>query len=283
MKNSPLVSVCIPVFNGKKYISETISSIVAQGYPNVEILVQDNASTDGTWELLESIAKENPNLKLERNEKNVGMAPNWNLAINRAKGDYVMLLSADDLLEPGFICECLKIFDLKKVDIVTTNHYYLESGIKRKRKLKIKEGLYQNFSGKVLLLNPFSINFTLFSKHALKRFLNKGEIFTKNILTCDYDLWIKIALSGLSVFYVKDCLASYRIHEANLSKHIVRMNRQAAVVILLHRRVLQRECLISYKITIFRFILRMLRNYLKTYELDKRLIKVLDRELFRGA
>jgi glycosyltransferase involved in cell wall biosynthesis len=280
MDKLPLFSICIPVFNGKKYIGETIASIIGQNYPNIEVLVQDNASTDGTWEVLESLGKNYQCLKLERNKKNKGMAPNWNLVINRAKGDFIMLLSADDLLEPNFINRCLEIFNTQKVDIVTTNHFYLEMGNRRKRRLPIKEGLYQNFSNKVLLLNPFSINFTLFTQQAIKRLYQNNKIFSKNIFACDYDLWIRIALSGHTVFYIGDCLASYRIHETNLSRQIMRMNRQAAVVVLAHRKELRNNCKVSFYITLFRFILRTVRNNLFYHSWDKRLFFVLFREAF---
>ena len=98
-----MVSVCIPVYNGSLFIEETINSVLCQDYRNLEIVVQDNASTDGTWDLLQLIAFKHSQLSIARNETNVGMAPNWNLCINRAKGDYLMLLSADDLLEKGFL------------------------------------------------------------------------------------------------------------------------------------------------------------------------------------
>jgi glycosyltransferase involved in cell wall biosynthesis len=82
-ENKQLVSVCIPVFNSVKYVQETIDSILAQDYPNLEIIVQDNVSTDGTWELLQKLAKEHPQLSIAQNKTNVGMAPNFNIAINR--------------------------------------------------------------------------------------------------------------------------------------------------------------------------------------------------------
>ena len=156
-------------YNGEQYIKETIQSVILQRYDNVEIIVQDNASTDATGNILKDLAQTCPQLSLQSNERNEGMAPNWNLAINRAHGDYIMLLSADDLLAPGFLTACLKVIQNASVDIVTTDHFLLRKGVKVKRKISVAQGDYRNFAGTVLLLNPFSINFSLFKKETITR------------------------------------------------------------------------------------------------------------------
>jgi glycosyltransferase involved in cell wall biosynthesis len=97
---APLVSVCIPVYNGERYIVETIQSVISQKHTNIEIVVQDNASQDGTWDILKAMSCRDSRLSIMKNATNVGMAPNWNLVVNRARGEYIMLLSADDLISP---------------------------------------------------------------------------------------------------------------------------------------------------------------------------------------
>jgi glycosyltransferase involved in cell wall biosynthesis len=277
----PLISVCIPVYNGEKYVAETINSVQRQTYSNIEILIQDNASTDNTWPILQSLAQQDSRLFVRRNNQNCGMAGNWNIAINRARGDYVMLLSADDLLLPEFIEKCLTTFQERKVDAVATNHFYLKSGKQIKRKLKVKAKVYQNFSHLVLLFNPFSINFTLFSRQLVNQLSVGGNLFSKSYYTCDYDLWIRLALSNHRVAYLDESLGVYRVHDENLSKQVKRMSRQAALTIFSHKKALKKFCPIVYRATLFRFVLRSLRDGLRYNIWDSQLLCALKAELLR--
>ena len=150
------------------------------------------------------------------------MAPNWNLAVGRAAGDYVMVLSADDLLESGFIDACLAVFARGQVDMVTTNHFWLRDGKKKCRKMKVAPGPHRDFSSMILLKNPFSINFTIFSREALERLQTGGRLFAVKLYSCDYDLWIRAALVGIVIHYLEAPLATYRVHESNLSRQVTR-------------------------------------------------------------
>lgn len=275
-----MVSVCIPVYNGEKYIGDAIRSVLLQGYPNMEILIQDNASTDKTWRLVRSLAQQYPQLSLERNETNVGMAPNWNMVINRASGDYIMLLSADDLLGPDFLTACFSVFQDPRVEVVTTNHFLLKKEIETKRKVPVAGGIYKNFAGRVLLLNPFSINFSLFRRDTIERLKRERNLFRESFFTCDYDLWIRVALSGIGVHYIEQPLGAYRVHETNLSRQVVRMNRQAALTVLSHKKALKNVCNIAYRTTLARFMMRFIIHALALRAFSKRILSVLVRELF---
>lgn len=230
----PLVSICIPVFNTVKYVRQTIESVLAQQYPNIEILVQDNASTDGTWELLESLAAQHPRIQIERNQVNLGMSGNWNTVIKKAQGDYVMLLSADDLLEPNFLSNCLKAFDVDEVDFVSAHYWYLyPDGSTRERWMRIADvdGIYQDFACEVLRTNPFFINFTLFKKSLLGRMCSNGDLFS-DYLTCDYGLFLRLGYSGARMKYLARPLGYYRIHESNLSHNQIRMQWHSVLTLL---------------------------------------------------
>lgn len=267
---TPLVSVCIPVYNGLKYLGETISSVLAQNCPQLEIVVQDNASTDGTWEYLQELAIVHPELAIGRNESNVGMAPNWNLAVNRARGEYIMLLSADDLLEPGFLNTCLAVFSREAVDVVSANHFWLRNGEKHRRKMKVAAGGHQNFSAMILLQNPFSINFTLFSREIVEQLRVSGNLFAVNYFSCDYDLWLRLALAGKRIFYLDEPLGTYRTHQENLSRQTMRMHRHAALIVLRHHKALEKAAGFAYRLTLLRFIYRIFSCLVRLRKLDRR-------------
>ena len=97
----PLVSVCIGSYNREKYIRETLDSVFAQTYPNLEVIVVDDASTDRTVEIVQSYGER---VRLIRRETNSGMCPvTRNQAVRAATGDYVALLDSDDGWYPAKI------------------------------------------------------------------------------------------------------------------------------------------------------------------------------------
>lgn len=104
-----LVSIVIPVFNRAKFIEETIQSALNQSYPYVEVVVSDNSSTDGTWELLQKISSENENVRIYRNESNIGPVRNWIKAVSLADGYYTKILWSDDQMDPEFVSSALEM------------------------------------------------------------------------------------------------------------------------------------------------------------------------------
>jgi len=98
MTSHPLVSVCIAVFNCERYIGQAIRSALNQTFNDFEVLVVDNASTDNTVGVVESIG--DPRIRLIRNPTNIGPCLNWNRSIEEARGTFIKMLGADDLLYP---------------------------------------------------------------------------------------------------------------------------------------------------------------------------------------
>ncbi len=98
----PLVSAGIPVFQGENFLDETLQALRAQDYPNLEIVVCDNASTDRTAEIVERHAAEDPRVRLIVNDVNIGAASNYNKVFAVARGEYFAWNAHDDLSSPGF-------------------------------------------------------------------------------------------------------------------------------------------------------------------------------------
>ena len=103
----PMVSVIIPVFNGEKYLRESLDSIVNQTYPNIEILVMDDASTDSTPEI---IASYGDRIKCYRQPQNKRQYQNVNYALQMVSGEYVAIYHADDVYEPTIVAEEVSFF-----------------------------------------------------------------------------------------------------------------------------------------------------------------------------
>src|SRR6478672_8774736 len=92
--SSPLVSICIPVYNGERFIDDTIKCCINQTYTNIEILFSDNCSTDGTIARIKSY--NDPRIKIFSNETNIGLVANYRKALSYASGKYMGFLGADD-------------------------------------------------------------------------------------------------------------------------------------------------------------------------------------------
>jgi glycosyltransferase involved in cell wall biosynthesis len=102
--NIPKVSILIPVYNRKDYIAECIQSAINQTFQDIEIIVVDNASDDGTWEICKKFEAKDRRIRIFRNESNIGPVRNWIRCVQESQGVYSKLLFSDDCLE----IDCLK-------------------------------------------------------------------------------------------------------------------------------------------------------------------------------
>ena len=110
--NQPKVSILIPVFNRKQYITECIQSALNQVFTDFEIVVVDNASDDGTWEICQKFAALDQRIRIFRNEINIGPVRNWLRCAQEANGEFSKILFSDDCLEP----DCLSDMVPKLID-----------------------------------------------------------------------------------------------------------------------------------------------------------------------
>lgn len=101
MTEQPLVCICIPTFNAEKTVRETLRSILAQTYPNLVIHVSDNASTDGSVSVVESLADQR--IQMHSYNENVGGEGNFTRCIKLAEGKYTAIFHADDIYESEMV------------------------------------------------------------------------------------------------------------------------------------------------------------------------------------
>ena len=103
----PVVSICLPVYNGERYVRSAIASILEQTYEDFELIITDNASTDGTGEICRNAAARDSRVRYYRSEVNRGLAWNHNRAIDLARGLYVVWIGHDDLISTCYISRCV--------------------------------------------------------------------------------------------------------------------------------------------------------------------------------
>jgi glycosyltransferase involved in cell wall biosynthesis len=104
----PLVSIGLPVYNGENFVAEAIECVLAQSFSDWELVISDNASTDGTLNICRAFAARDPRISVHRNERNLGVARNYNRTFELSRGRYFAWLAHDDFVGPEFLERCLQ-------------------------------------------------------------------------------------------------------------------------------------------------------------------------------
>ncbi|MBB5786222.1 glycosyltransferase family 2 protein [Jiangella mangrovi] len=111
MTTTPRVSIGVPVYNGGRYLQETLDSLTALTGPDLEIVVSDNGSTDSTEELCRAAAAADERIRYHRSPENRGAAWNYNRVLELATAPLFKWAAADDLCEPTFVARCVELLD----------------------------------------------------------------------------------------------------------------------------------------------------------------------------
>lgn len=117
VENMPKASVIVPVYNVKEYLKKCVDSILAQTERDLEVLLIDDGSTDGSGELCEALAKEDSRVRVIHQE-NKGLGGARNTGIQAAKGEWLLLVDSDDWIEPETLEKCLEAGERENADMV---------------------------------------------------------------------------------------------------------------------------------------------------------------------
>ncbi len=125
---STLVSIGLPVHNGADTLTPVIRSVLAQTYPDIQLVISDNASTDGTEEIGRHFAGSDDRVVYQRHPSKVCLLDNFTSAAQKARGTYFRWIGDDDSLEPNYVSRALEVFeeDERRV-LVTTQIAYIEA------------------------------------------------------------------------------------------------------------------------------------------------------------
>jgi glycosyltransferase involved in cell wall biosynthesis len=208
-----LVSVIVPVFNGRDYLAQAIESAFAQTHPAIEIVAVDDGSTDGSADILASYA---PRITVVT-QTNAGPSAARNRGVAHSSGDYLAFLDGDDLWDPdktGAQLASLKAHP-KAVAIYCDHRSIDASG----QVLGLTGALeHPRSSGNILedLIRGQRIKSPSFVMVRRAAFDAVGGFDESLRYAEDYDLWVRLAMIG-PILYQLDTLASYRVHGGNVS------------------------------------------------------------------
>lgn len=105
----PLVSIGIPVYNAERFLREALDDLVGQTYANCDIIISDNASTDGTASICREYASSHPNIRYFRQSDNIGAQANFTFVLKQATGEFFMWAAGDDRCEPDLVAKLVQV------------------------------------------------------------------------------------------------------------------------------------------------------------------------------
>jgi glycosyltransferase involved in cell wall biosynthesis len=111
MSAAPRLTVGLPVYNGESFVAEALDSLLGQTYRDFELIISDNASTDGTADICRGYARQDSRVRYIRHRRNIGAAPNHNFVVEQARGELFKWGSHDDLYARELIERCVTALD----------------------------------------------------------------------------------------------------------------------------------------------------------------------------
>lgn len=226
----PKVSILIPVFNRKKFIADCIQSALDQTYTDFEIVVVDNASDDGTWEICKNFAAKDKRVKIFRNSSNIGPVHNWLRCVDEANGEIGKFLFSDDLMLRDFLEITVPKLENIKVGFVYTAALIgqnLESAIVHYAAIKQVEIVQSEFYFDMLINNyakvPISPGAAIFRMKDIRK-----NLLVNIPTTCNHDfslngagpdvlLFALTAINYKLIVVLSQPLVYFRVHNESFT------------------------------------------------------------------
>lgn len=207
----PLVSIVLATYNGEKYIRQLLDSILKQDYPNIEIIVTDDHSSDTTFSILQEYASKYACIRIYSNENNLGINKNFEKGLLLARGEYVTISDQDDIWKEGKISILVKEIGNHTM-IYHDSELIGPDGLSLNKKLSDLD-IFTSFDNclQFTIANRVPGHTMLFKKTLIAQCIP----FPKNIF---YDHWLAfVATFNTKIKFTNRVLVLYRQHKNNLS------------------------------------------------------------------
>lgn len=225
-EKQPLVSVIMPAYNCEDYIADALQSIIDQTYKNLEIIVVDDASTDGTWTMIQALAKQDKRIVALQNPQNLKIVGTLNRAVNRSKGKYLARMDGDDIREPDSINREVAFLE-KHPDVVVVGGAAefcdQQMNTLNKRAYPTSD---QAIRSKIFRYSPFCHASIVIRAEAAGK-----DPYQYNWAE-DYDLYFRLAQKG-KMANLPDVLYRVRTHKASVSRSKTRYQEKLTLYIRL--------------------------------------------------
>jgi len=210
----PKISICLPVYNGARYLANAIESALEQSFSDFELLIGDDLSTDETAEIITDYAKQDKRIVSWRNPQQLGLFGNYNACLDRVQGEFIKLFAHDDLFEPNIVATMHSVLEkYPDVTLVSSSKRLIDENGKEIKQVKQfssdclipgKEVIIANL---ILLTNwvgePSAVMF---------RACDRGDGFDTNYYHYgDIEYWFRLLSRG-NLFYINEPLCRFRRH-----------------------------------------------------------------------
>ncbi len=213
---NPLVSVAIITYNQKEYLRECIESILIQNYSNIEIVIADDASIDGTQEMLRDYEAKYPNKFIVKlSKKNQGITANSNLAHFACSGKYIAWMGGDDLMLPEKLSKQVDFME-KNPDCSICYHNLDTFDSKSNKTLYFfnKENKYEGDVRKSIQFGTFNGACSTMVRTEKTPKNGFNQVLP---VASDWLYWIETLANGGTINYIDDILGRYRRHDNNIT------------------------------------------------------------------
>lgn len=210
MKDYGLVSIITPLYNRARFIAESIESVLRQSYPNWELLIQDDGSSDGGYEIAQRYAMKDARIKVQKNGIHSGAATSRNNAIRRAEGEWIAFLDSDDIWLPDKLERQLDFMVKNNVDFSFTEYEQInQEGEPRFVKAKALESL----TYKKMLYHNWTGCLTVMYRQDPEHKIYGPDVKCNN----DWALFLKVLKTGVKAKGMHEITALYRTGHQSLS------------------------------------------------------------------
>ncbi len=204
-----LCSVIMPAYNAERYIREAIESVLVQSYPNFELLIIDDNSSDGTKNIVYEYTTKDKRIFAYFNKKNCGCAASRNIGLSLCRGEYVAFIDSDDIWLPQKLEKQIIFLTSHEQSMVYTAYEIINSDGRVVKTRSIKEKLLFN---NILQENIIIFSTTCFRQQAIKDLVFKQEWFHE-----DYVYLLDYLSKNAIVYGLNEVCAQYRVHPGGRS------------------------------------------------------------------
>ncbi len=215
-----LVSIIMPNYNGEKFISKSIESVIVQTYKNWELIICDDCSKDKSVEIIKKYCDIDERVKLYLNEKNSGAAVTRNNAIEKARGRFIAFLDSDDLWVPEKLEKQIKFMIENNYSFTCSNYYVIDENDELISDFRPKKGKYNRKD--ILKSNSIGCLTVIIDKNVI----DNVNMPTAAIKREDFACWLDVLKKVEFCFNIDEFLAKYRKHTSVSSNKFKMMKYQ---------------------------------------------------------
>jgi len=231
MTSQPQVCICIPTYNCAPSIGQTLDSLLSQTYKSYIIKIFDNASTDGTVDILKRYTQKNSSIQIYQNKTNIGGEANFTRCIRSGEGEYTAVYHADDIYSPTMIEEQVAVLESQSCVAVFTHAKVIDAQGKLNGERLLPSELNINKTTKLDFKTFFKLTLKWGNFITCPSAMVKTEVYNNKIVnwdgvnyktSADLDVWLRLLKEG-DICFIPKPLMDYRHSTVSYSYNLARM------------------------------------------------------------